>query len=93
MATSQAGPGDAMVKNPRALRIVDLLRPHWKAMTLALASVGGGAAADLLNPWPIKMVLDYVLESKPMPGWLSGSRTARCSSRTACQTECCQPPV
>src|SRR5512141_676579 len=56
----------------RALGIVDLLRPHWKAMTLALAGVGGVAAADLLDPWPLKIVLDYALQSRPMPGWMAG---------------------
>src|SRR5512141_1757765 len=56
----------------RALGIVDLLRPHWKAMTLALAGVGGVAAADLLEPWPLKIVLDYALQPRPMPGWMTG---------------------
>ncbi len=60
------------MKRLRAIRIVDLLRPHWKAMTLALLSVGGVAATDLLDPWPIKIVLDYVLQSRPVPGWLIG---------------------
>jgi subfamily B ATP-binding cassette protein MsbA len=55
---------------PKVLRIVDLLRPHWKAMTMALVAVGGVAAADLLDPWPIKIVLDYALASKPMPAWM-----------------------
>jgi len=57
---------------PKVLRIVDLLRPHWKAMTMALVAVGGVAAADLLDPWPIKIVLDYALASKPMPAWMVG---------------------
>jgi subfamily B ATP-binding cassette protein MsbA len=60
------------VKKPKVLRIVDLLRPHWKAMTMALVAVGGAAAADLLEPWPIKIVLDYALASKPMPAWMVG---------------------
>jgi ATP-binding cassette, subfamily B, bacterial len=34
--------------------------------------VGGVAAADLAEPWPIKIVLDYALQSKPMPGWMVG---------------------
>jgi ATP-binding cassette, subfamily B, bacterial len=54
----------------RALSILGLLRPHWKAMTLALVGVGGEAIASLLEPWPIKIVLDYVLQSKPLPGWM-----------------------
>ncbi len=61
-----------IVKKPKVLRIVDLLRPHWKAMTMALVGVGGAAVADLLEPWPIKIVLDYALASKPMPGWMVG---------------------
>ena len=61
-----------VVKKPKVLRAVDLLRPHWKAMTVALLGVGGAAAADLLEPWPIKIVLDYALQSKPMPGWMTG---------------------
>jgi ATP-binding cassette, subfamily B, bacterial len=59
------------VKKPKGLRVVDLLRPHWKAMTLALVGVGGVAAADLLEPWPMKIVLDYVLHSRPMPAWMT----------------------
>ncbi len=59
------------VKKPKVLRIVDVLRPHWRAMTAALVAVGGAAAADLLEPWPMKIVLDYVLQSRPMPGWMT----------------------
>jgi ATP-binding cassette subfamily B protein len=55
---------------PRVLSIVDLLRPHWKAMTVALVAVAGEAATDLLEPWPIKIVLDYVLQSRQLPGWM-----------------------
>src|SRR5678815_5192608 len=56
----------------KVLPISDLLRPHWKAMTLALAAVAVGVAMDLLEPWPIKMVIDYLLQSKPMPDWMTG---------------------
>jgi len=64
--TSQAG------GNPRRLRIVDVLRPHWKALTLALVAVAGETATDLLEPWPLKIVLDNLLQSKRFPvGWVS----------------------
>jgi len=33
--------------------------------------VAGEAAADLLEPWPLKIVLDYLLQSKQPPGWMS----------------------
>ena len=58
------------VKTANALSIVGLLRPHWKAMTLALAGVAGEAAASLLEPWPLKIVLDYLLQSRPLPDWM-----------------------
>ena len=41
-------------------------------MAAALAGVGGVAVSDLLEPWPLKIVLDYALQSRPMPGWLAG---------------------
>ena len=53
-----------------ALSIFGLLRPHWKAMTFALVGVAGEAAASLLEPWPLKIVLDYLLQSRPLPGWM-----------------------
>src|SRR5205814_1228514 len=68
---------------PKVLRITDLLRPHWKAMTLALLAVAVGSAMELLEPFPIKIVLDYLLQSKPEPrwmavavGWIGGGRFA-----------------
>ena len=39
-------------------------------MTMALVAVAVGVMADLLEPWPIKIVLDYLLQSKPMPPWM-----------------------
>ncbi len=50
--------------------IIDFLRPHWKALTLALLAVLGEAGADVLQPWPLKIVLDYLLQSKKPPAWL-----------------------
>src|SRR3972149_966867 len=63
--TSHAG------KKPKGLSIIDFLRPHWKALSLALLAVVGEAATDLLEPWPLKIVLDYLLQSKPPPSWLN----------------------
>jgi ATP-binding cassette subfamily B protein len=58
-------------KKPEGLSIIGLLRPHWKALSLALLAVVGEAATDLLEPWPLKIVLDYLLQSKPPPSWLN----------------------
>jgi subfamily B ATP-binding cassette protein MsbA len=57
-------------KKPKGLSIIGLLRPHWKALSLALLAVAGEAATDLLEPWPLKIVLDYLLQSKRPPGWM-----------------------
>ena len=57
---------DLPLKKRKALRIVDLLQPHWKAMTLALVGAAGVTATDLLEPWPIKIVVDFAIQSKEM---------------------------
>jgi ATP-binding cassette subfamily B protein len=51
----------------RRLRIFDLVRPHWKALTMALAAVLGETLTDVLQPWPIKIVVDNILQSKALP--------------------------
>jgi ATP-binding cassette subfamily B protein len=58
------------VKRP-SLSIGDLLRPHSKALAVALLAVIGETIANLLEPWPLKIVLDNVLRSKPTHGWLN----------------------
>jgi len=52
----------------RGLTIVDLLRPHWRALTLALVAVLGETVTDISAPFPIKVIVDNVLQSKTLPG-------------------------
>jgi ATP-binding cassette, subfamily B, bacterial len=49
-----------------------LLRPHFKTLMLGLLAVSGETAADLLQPWTLKIVFDNVLKSHPgrHHGWL-----------------------
>src|SRR3989440_6403964 len=56
----------------KKIRITDLLFPHWFTLTLAFIAVLGESITDLLEPWPLKIVFDYVFGSKRMPGWLAG---------------------
>ena len=58
------------LRSPNVLSIAGLLRPHWIPLTLALVGVAGEAAASLLEPWPLKIVLDYLLQARPLPGWM-----------------------
>ena len=55
-----------------SLRITSLLGPHWKALTLALVAVLGDTISDVLQPWPIKIVLDNVVQAKKLTGWMGG---------------------
>jgi subfamily B ATP-binding cassette protein MsbA len=48
-----------------------LLRPHWRALTIALAAVLAETATDILEPWPVKLVIDNILQSKTPPGWIA----------------------
>jgi ATP-binding cassette, subfamily B, bacterial len=57
------------------LKVIDLVRPHWKALTVALIAVLGETATDILEPWPIKIVVDNILQAKPIRGWLGGAVT------------------
>jgi ATP-binding cassette subfamily B protein len=54
------------------IRLTDLLYPHWPTLSLAFIAVVGESLTDLLEPWPLKIVFDYVFGSKRMPGWLAG---------------------
>src|SRR5437867_4912054 len=53
------------------IRITDLLYPHWFTLSLAFIAVIGESITDLLEPWPLKVVFDYVFGSKRMPDWLA----------------------
>ena len=59
-------------KSSRKLRIIDLIRPHWKALTIALVAVLGEALTDILEPWPIKIVIDNIQQANKLPGRLGG---------------------
>src|SRR6266581_410146 len=56
----------------KKIRITDLLYPHILPLSLAFIAVIGESITDLLEPWPLKIVFDYVFGSKRMPDWLAG---------------------
>lgn len=45
-------------------------------LVLAFLAVVGEAATDLLEPWPLKIVFDYVFGAKHLPAWMSGLLSA-----------------
>jgi len=54
----------------RKISLGRLLRPHTKSLTIAVLAVMVEGAASLAEPWPLKIVLDTVLKTKPGSGWL-----------------------
>src|SRR5438045_3637027 len=46
-----------------------LLRPHWAALSLAFLAAAGETLADILQPWPIKIVIDSVVYGRTLSGW------------------------
>jgi subfamily B ATP-binding cassette protein MsbA len=61
--------------NKRKLTLVGLLLPYWKPFSLGILAVIIQALMDLLQPWPLKIVVDLV-GSRPMPAWLAAWVTA-----------------
>jgi ATP-binding cassette, subfamily B, bacterial len=55
----------------QSLRLGRLLRPYWKLLAIAFAAMLIEGLADLLEPWPLKVIFDHVIGARPMPPWLS----------------------
>ena len=59
---------------------VGLVRPYWRWLLIVLAAMLVDTAMGLASPWPLKIVLDSVFDSKPMPpafAWLAGGDADR----------------
>ena len=60
-----------------ALRLV---RPYWVWLSIVIVTMIVDTAMSLASPWPLKIVLDSVFESQPMPplfAWLVGGNADR----------------
>ena len=55
---------------PRAKRFwfSRILRSYWKTFAVALLAVLGETVADVLEPWPIKVTIDNVVQAKSLTG-------------------------
>jgi ATP-binding cassette, subfamily B, bacterial len=54
----------------RPFKMTDLFKPHARELGLGLLAAAGVGAANLLEPWPLKIILDNVLRSRHSHGWL-----------------------
>jgi len=69
--------GKTGIHSERKITIADLLRPHFKSLIGGILAVIGAGTATLLEPWPLKVVVDNVLKSEPVRnGWLNKLITA-----------------
>src|SRR5207245_2792680 len=57
------------------LRLGKFIKPYRAYLALALLGALGETAADLLQPWPLKVLFDNILAGKPLPpaidGWVA----------------------
>ena len=74
----QAAPTERVRLSGHASRmtILSLLRPHRRQLWLGFACILGESAADVLQPWPLKIVLDNVIGHRRSHGWLYRDMTA-----------------
>src|SRR5438132_5712142 len=62
----------ALVRESRGrkkISIGSMLRPHIGQLVIGFIAIAGESAANLLQPWPLKIVLDDVLRSKASHAW------------------------
>jgi ATP-binding cassette, subfamily B, bacterial len=60
----------ASKRSQRQITIAQLLRQHIGLLSLGMLAICGESLANLLEPWPLKIVLDNVISHKSSHGWL-----------------------
>ena len=59
-----------LVRYTRNQMLRSLLKPYVRDLSIGGIAVLFEGVANLMEPWPLKMVIDNVLRSKPTHGWL-----------------------
>ncbi|HXY29465.1 MAG TPA: ABC transporter ATP-binding protein [Gemmatimonadaceae bacterium] len=52
--------------------VLRILRPYWKWLSVVLLAMLVETAMSLAQPWPLKVALDSVFGTHPMPAFLDG---------------------
>src|SRR5262245_26057849 len=60
----------------RYYRLLQYARPYWRSFGLILVATLAASALAALQPWPLKLLVDHVLGSDPLPQWLQSLLTA-----------------
>jgi ATP-binding cassette subfamily B protein len=78
MSNPGAGPPTPAVEEPvasapwrRELRLLRYARPHWRGFVVMLCAALTGVAINLARPWPLKLLIDNVINGKRIPHWLT----------------------
>src|SRR6202046_4242282 len=66
-----SGPPDIGSREMFAL-IRELVRPYTGRLVIVLVAMLIETSMSLASPWPLKVVIDSVLGSHPLPEWLRG---------------------
>ncbi|HKP17028.1 MAG TPA: ABC transporter ATP-binding protein [Gaiellaceae bacterium] len=53
----------------RQLTLLRYARPHWRGLLVLVGAMGATVGLSLLQPWPMKFLVDQALGDKPMPAW------------------------
>ena len=69
----QSLPGGAVKAKSTSMSrfILDLIRPYRGWLAIVFAAMVVETAMSLAGPWPIKVIIDNVVGSHPLPHWLS----------------------
>jgi ATP-binding cassette subfamily B protein len=59
--------------SPAKRLLARILRTHWIALAVASVAVIGETAADVLEPWPITIIVDNILQGKRLSGRLGAA--------------------
>lgn len=55
----------------RQLGLLRYARPHWRGFTGMIVAALSGVAINLARPWPLKLLIDNVINGKRIPHWLT----------------------
>jgi ABC-type multidrug transport system fused ATPase/permease subunit len=61
----------ARVSWRRQLALLRYARPHWRGFTGMIVAALFGVAINLARPWPLKLLIDNVINGKRIPHWLT----------------------
>ncbi len=52
------------------LRLLRYVLPHWRELRVILITMALAVGVDVLQPWPMKILVDNVLGHQRAPEWL-----------------------